>query len=63
MKYIKFTITEDEIREVAESINQRPLSDKQIQLVLDMVEGDEMLAKDIRNSIIGSIHELFSMTS
>ena len=63
MKYIKFTITEDEIREVAKSINHKPLSDKQIQSVLDMVEGDEMLAKDIHNSIIGYIRELFFTTN
>lgn len=58
MKYIKFTITEDEIREVAEEIDIKDLSDKQILSVLDMVECDEMLWKDINNSIISAIQEL-----
>lgn len=57
MKQVKFTITEGEVKEVAESIGQQSLSDKQVQSVLVMVECDEMLAKDIRNSIIGSIYE------
>ena len=58
MKQIRFTITEDEIREVAKDINRQCLSDKQIQLVLDTVECDEMLWKDIENSIISAVCEL-----
>ena len=58
MKQIKFTITEDEVMELAEELGIRDLSGEQIQSVLDMVEGDEMLAKDIRSSIIGSIRDL-----
>jgi len=57
MKQITFTITEDEIRDVAE----RDLSNEQILSVLTMVECDEMLWKDITNSIAGSIRELYSM--
>jgi hypothetical protein len=54
MQKITFTINEDEIREVAE----RDLSDEQVKLVLDMVECDEMLGKDIRAAILGAIAEL-----
>jgi len=59
MKQIKFIITENEIREVAKKISRQRLSSKQIQSVFTMVEYDEILAKDIRNSIINSIRELF----
>ena len=58
MKYIKFTIAEEEIREIAKEINIKDLSDKQIQLVLDMVECDEILWKDINGSIISAINQL-----
>ena len=54
MQKITFTINEDEIREVAE----RNLSDEQVKLVLDIVECDEMLGKDIRTAILGAIREL-----
>ena len=52
MKKINFTITEDEIKDISE----RDLSDEQIQSVLTMVECDEMLWKDIHNSIVTAIH-------
>ncbi len=59
MRKTTFTITEDEIREVAfdMDIPKHLLSKEKIRLILDMVEGDEMLAKDINTSIRGSIHE------
>jgi hypothetical protein len=59
MKKVTFTITEDEIRDVArnEHITHKKLSDKQIQSILDMVECDEWLWKDITSSIIGAIRE------
>lgn len=57
MKKITFTITEDEIREVAQDNSIKKLSDKQVKVILSMVECDEMLAKDINNSIIDSIRE------
>ena len=56
MRKITFTITEDEIKEFAEK-DQENLSDEQIKLVLEMVECDEMLWKDIHNSIVGAIRE------
>ncbi len=59
MKKIKFTITEDEIREVSKDIGWQHLSGKQVQSVLAMVECDEMLWKDINKSIIDAIRELF----
>ena len=58
MKQITFTITEDEIRNEVRNIAKPDLSDEQIQSVLDMVECDEMLWKDIHNSIVSAIHEL-----
>ena len=58
MKQIRFTITEDEIREVAKGIDWKRLSGTQIQSVLTMVECDEMLWKDIYNSIVGAIQEI-----
>jgi hypothetical protein len=58
MKRIIFTITEDEIREIANNEDRKRLSDKQVRSVLDMVECDEMLWKDIHNSIIGAVREL-----
>lgn len=53
MKQITFTITEDEIRDIAE----QDLSNKQTQSILAMVECDEMLWKDIHNSIVEAIRE------
>lgn len=58
MRQTRFTITEDEVRELAEEIDIRDLSDMQIQSILNMVEGDEMLAKDIRSSIKGAILDM-----
>ena len=58
MRLIRFTITEDEIRNEVKNIAKQDLSDEQIQSVLDMVECDEMLWKDIHNSIVGAIREL-----
>ena len=58
MKQVTFTITEDEIRNEVTNIAKQDLSDEQIQSVLDMVECDEMLWKDIHNSIVGAIREL-----
>ncbi len=54
MKFIRFTITEEEIRDVA-GYN---LSDDQVKILLEMVECDEMLWKDIHNSIVWAINEL-----
>ena len=56
---ITFTIDENEARDLAEGmeIPQEKLTDEIIQTVLNKVEGDEMLAKDIRNSIRSSIYE------
>mgnify|MGYP001566627064 CR=1 FL=1 len=55
-----FRITKEEVEEVFEEKFDLyvKLTERQIQLILDCVEGDEMLAKDIRNSIIGSINEV-----
>jgi len=36
----------------------RTLSGKQTQAVLDMVEGDEMLAKDLRTGIVAATREV-----
>ena len=58
MRLIRFTITEDEIRNEVKNIAKQDLSDEQIQSVLDMVECDEMLWKDIHNSIVGAFREL-----
>lgn len=58
MKSIKFTITEEEVREVAEDININNLSDKQVKSVLEMVECDEILWNDINESIVEAIREL-----
>lgn len=60
MKSIKFTITEDEIREVAEDIDINNLSDKQVKLVLEMVECDEILWEGINESIVNAIREAHS---
>jgi len=46
------------IKEVAEEELGRTLSGKRIQAVLDMVLGDEMLAKDIRTAIVGAVRDL-----
>ena len=59
MRKITFTITEDEIKEITEK-DQENLSDEQIKLVLEMVEGDEMLWKDVNNSIAGAIREILA---
>ena len=60
-KFITFTITKDEIKEVAEGNGIHNLSNEQIQSILTMVECDEMLWKDINNSIISAIKdELYS---
>ncbi len=61
IKSIRFTITEDEVREVAKDIGVKSLLVEQVQSVLSMVEYDEMLAKDIRDSIRGSIEEVFDL--
>lgn len=58
MKQTRFTITEEEVEELAEELDIRDLSGKQIQSVLDWVECDEMLAKDIRSSIRGAVLDL-----
>ncbi len=51
MKQITFTITEDEIRKIAET----DISDEKIQSVLTMVEGDEVLWNEIQKSIVAVI--------
>ena len=58
MRQIRFTIAEEEIKEVAEKIGVKRLSVKQVNSVLEMLECDEMLAKDIETSIIGAINDL-----
>ena len=58
MEQISFTITEDVVREIAKDITKKKLSIKKIRLVLDMVECDEMLWKDINNSITNAIYEI-----
>lgn len=58
MKQTRFTITEEEVEELAEELDIRDLSGKQIQSVLDWFECDEMLAKDIRSSIRGAVLDL-----
>ena len=63
-----FTITKEEIEEtVDEMIEERileanlKLNREQVVNILACVEGDELLAKDIRMSIRGSICETLSM--
>lgn len=57
MKYIKFTINEDEIEEIVREIGAKDLSDVQIQSILDMVECDGIPWKDINSSIVGATRE------
>lgn len=59
MRKITFTITEDEIREVAcnENVTEQDLSDKQVQSILGIVECDEILWKDIISSIVYATRE------
>ena len=61
MKLITFTITEDEIREVAQEDLEQKLSGKQAQEVLDTVECDEILWQDIHTSIIEAIRIIISV--
>ncbi len=56
-KKITFTITEEEIREVAEKINYKIISKKHIKTVLGLVECDEILWKKIEESIIYSLYD------
>jgi len=56
IKFTRFTITENEVREVVEEIGKHNFSDEKIQSILTIVECDPMLWKDIRNSIIRAIH-------
>ena len=60
MRRIKFVITEDEVRKVAGEIGEQGLSGEQVQSILNTVEYDEMLAKDIQNSIKNAIRELLA---
>lgn len=62
LKPTVFTITKEEVEELFEEMEIRDelgflkkLTDKQIEDILSCVECDEMLAKDIRNSIRGSV--------
>lgn len=64
IKPTTFNITEEEVRETVDEMikerrlkNDLKLNKKQIIKILACVEGDEMLAKDIRSSIRGSIIE------
>ena len=58
MKKVTFTITEDKVRKIAKKDWSENLSNKQIKQVLDMVEADEVLWKNIRDSIIGAVREI-----
>lgn len=58
MEQIKFTITTDEVKEIAKDNHAKNLSDEQVKSVLEMVECDEMLWKDISNSIASAIYEV-----
>ena len=58
MKKVTFTITEDKVRKIAKKDWSENLSNKQIKQVLDTVEADEVLWKNIRDSIIGAVREI-----
>lgn len=60
MMKITFTITEDEIREVVESmeISKNKLTARKIKTILNYVECDEWLWKDITNSIKLAVQEI-----
>lgn len=58
MKSIKFTITDKEVLEVAESLGVKDLSNKQVQLALEYIECDEILWKKINASIVSAIQDL-----
>ena len=58
MKRITFTITADEIMEVAELNSSPTLSRKEVREVLLAVECDEILWGDIRESITSGINDV-----
>lgn len=58
MNKITFNVMDREVMNTAEEIGILKLSKVDISIILQMVEFDEMLAKDIHQSIKGSITEV-----
>ena len=59
IKPLVFTITENEVRNIArEILPTNKFSNEQVKKVLEYVECDEFLAKEIRISIVTSITEV-----
>ena len=59
IKPVVFTITEHEVRKiVGEAFPKNKLSNQQVTEVIEYVECDEFLAKDIHAAIVASIAEV-----
>ena len=58
MKSITFTITKNEVKDVAKKYSITKPSEKQFEEILCMVENDSVLWNDIENSIKDAIQQV-----